>query len=180
MSYVTMDHADWVRQNIAAVKQHRKPTAAERRRAADGIGWFAAPDELSPDQARIFDILGIVGGGIYNAPIIWESLDWHCGHGMAIVWRGGLASWDFDRLTMLVFLCHEARIRVEIDPHGHQYVKLYLHPRTDAGGMTKRHPNLQEAVDAFRRAVPDNHPIMFRAQPAGEAASALADGDHPV
>lgn len=177
MSYVEMDHAAWVRQNIAAVKRHRKPTAHERRRAADGIGWFAAPDDLSPHQARIFDILGIVGGGIYNAPIVWETVDWQCGRGMSVVWRGGFATFDFDRLTLLVFLCHEARIRCEIDPHAPRHVKLYLHPRTDAGGMAQRHPNLQEAVDLFRRTVPDNHPITFAAHLAN-TAPACADTTH--
>jgi hypothetical protein len=172
MSYVDMAHAKWVERNIAAVKKNRKPTAAERRRAADGEGWFAAPDKLSPDQARMFNILGIVGGGIYNAPILWDTVRWHCWTGIGVVWRGNLCTFDFDRLTMLVFLCHEARIRCEVSPHGRGYLMIMLHPRVATGGMAQRHPNLSEAVAAFRRAVPADHSTFYI-----EAAPELAEAE---
>lgn len=169
MSYVTMDHAEWVERCIRAEKS-RTPTAKERRRAANGEGWHAAPDKLSPDQARMFNILGIVGGGIYNAPISWDTVRWHCGHGLAVIWHGDLSTFDFWQMSLLVFLCHDARIRCDVSAHTRHHLQIMLHPRQHEGGMSKRHPNLAEAIEAFRNYVPADHSIAYRASEPAEAA----------
>src|ERR1019366_4528177 len=111
MSYMNMDHADWVQRQIPyAKKSAKKP---RRDKSGRTLGWYAAPDMLTPFQRRAFDVLGIVGGGIYNAPVIWESVDWVGPEMIGLLWgvEHGLGTWDFDGLTRFVFLCHTARIR---------------------------------------------------------------------
>lgn len=163
MSYANMDHAGWVESNIAATKA-RKPTAHQSRQAANGKGMHAAPDKLSPFQARVMDILGMVGGGIYNAPISWPSVVWDYGRGLSLIWHvgNGLATFDFNQLTMLVFLCHEARIRCEIEDGGPRMLRLSFWQRSHEGMMGQRHPSLAEAVEAFRQYLPLDHRIIYK------------------
>ena len=145
MSYAQMDHAEWVESNNRAGKTYtRKP-----KRDAHGnvIGFAQAPEKLSAFQARVMDIVGITYGGIYNAPITWETFDWNCCGGISFVvgQSSGWATFDFNRLTMLVFLCHEARVRADISNAGPRHFRLGFWQRSHEGGMARRHPNLDEA-----------------------------------
>lgn len=167
MSYARMDHAAWVQEQIGPSK--RMMTASVRRRPD---GWAAAPDTLVPIQAKAFDILGMVFGGIYNAPISWKSVQWNRGGGLGVPISGFrcLSTFDFGHLTMLVFLAHEARIRVSVEPHGMRGMLISFYQRVDTGDMALRHPNLDEAVAAFRKYLPADHGIIYRAAGEGEAA----------
>ena len=154
-----MDHAGWVqRNNEAGKKLHR--TARDVRKAAEYKGYLAAPDELNDFQRRAFDILGIVGNGIYNAPISWETVYWEprC---IAVNWRNSMSTFDFSQLTKLVFLCHEARIRADISPKGFRHVEIMLSERSHEGSMSARHPDLAEAVADFRGYFPTEHSINY-------------------
>ena len=167
-----MDHAGWVQRQIAAEKR-RSRTRAAYRDAQQGRGWYAAPDELSSFQRRVFDILGIACGGIYNAPISWMKVDWRFGtvfrggHGLAVpIGETKMQTWDFDGLTTLVFLCHEARIRLEMRAHTHGYFLMVFHQRAGEGPIHERHPGLDEAVSAFRDALPAWSPIRYESEAA--------------
>lgn len=160
MSYVNMDHAAWVQKEMEASKR-RKPTKKDRDRAAEHKGWFASPEKLNDFQRRAFDILGIIGNGIYNCPISWDTVVWHPRF-VIVAWRNSLATWDFSELSRLVFFCHEARIRASIAPNGPRHMELALHERVAMGGMAVRHPNLDEAVAAFRAELRPDHPIIYR------------------
>lgn len=168
MSYINMDHSGWVERNIAASKR-QKQTARDKRNAAEHKGWFAAPDQLNPFQCRAFDILGIIGNGIYNAPISWETVYWDR-RLVAVSWSHHLGTFDFTALTRFVFLCHEARIRGEISPKGFQHVEIMLSERAAAGGNSQRHPNLDEAIAEWREEFPADHRLIYRAPAAEEAA----------
>ena len=159
MSYIRMDHAEWVERNNAAGKRLSVKRKQTTDRYGNKIGYSGAPDTLSPFQRRAMDVLGIVGRGIYNAPIAWKSVDWNSGGGMSVVWNGSLATWDFSNLTLLVFLCHEGRIRCQIESAGPGRLRLSLHPRHRHGGMVRNHPDLQKAVDDFRKYFPADHRI---------------------
>jgi hypothetical protein len=159
VSYVNMDHAGWVEKNNAAGKRlHR--TARDVRKAAENKGFLAAPDELNPFQRRAIDILGIVGNGIYNAPISWETAYWSP-QMIAVSWHHSLATWDFANLTRLVFLCHEARIRADIGPKGFRHIEVTLSQRSHEGAMSWRHPDLDEAVKDFRGYFHADHPVAY-------------------
>lgn len=144
MSYQRMDHAGWVESN-----------------------WPPPAGKLTDFQAKVMDILGMVGGGICFAPIAWRTVQWvHGRNGLSLIWkdRNGLSTFDFDELTKLVFLCHEARIRCCIDPGGPRMFRLSFWPRVHDGAIYARHPNLDEAVAAFRAYLPTDHRIIYKEQ----------------
>jgi hypothetical protein len=152
MSYATMDHAQWVENNNRAFNQ-----IYARRKS-----HCHAPEQLTTFQAKVMDILGMFAGGIYNAPISWEKVDWECGRGVAVPYRAQhFSTFDFAGLTRLVFLCHEARIRCEICDHARGYFLLMFHERVHEGSMSLRHPNLDEAVAEFREYLPADHRIIY-------------------
>lgn len=164
MSYQHMDHAGWVESN----------NAAANRIYAKRAKYRPAPERLSPSQAKVMDILGMVYGGIYNAPISWEKTDWTAGRGLFVTVRDShMATFDFYRMTALVFLCHEARIRCEISAKARGYFELGFWQRSHEGGMGERHPSLDEAVAAFRAYLPADHSIIYRA-PLTDVASSEA------
>lgn len=168
MSYARMDHAEWVQVQIGPCKAR----AAKRAKGRDK-GWFRAPDTLSEFHAKVFDILGMTFGGIYNARISWDAIDWNCGHGIAVPMRSqSLSTFDFHEMTSLVFLCHEARIRCCVDAHGVRGILLMFHPRAAAGNMARRHPNLDEAVARFREYLPSDHRIIYREPVADDVEDA--------
>jgi hypothetical protein len=169
MSYARADHAEWVQGQISYGKEAASKRKPKRDQYGALIGWAAAPDKLSDFQACVFDILGMVGGGIYNCPITWDTLHWKYGNGLSLIWRGGLATFDGAALTRLVFLCHEARIRCDLDPVGPRILRLSFWQRQNGGGIGERHPNLAEAVAAFREYLPADHRIIYR-EPILEAA----------
>jgi hypothetical protein len=156
MSYDNMDHADWAQRNITAAKKTAKKQRSDNRK-----GYAAAPDELNAFQRQVMTILGVVGGGIYNAPIAWDAIVWMGGRGMIVPWRNDLSTFDFQNLTALVFLCHMARIRCCVSPHGPGMLGLMFHPREAEGGMSQRHPDLDEAYAAYNARFPADHSIRY-------------------
>lgn len=167
--YINMDHAGWVQRNIDAARQH-KPTAAQRRAAVESKGYFGAPKELNAFHRCAFDILGIVGGGIYNAPISWDAIHW--GPRQLIVpWRFNnvFGTFDFSGLTVFVFLCHEARIRGYLESGAPGGLKIWLSERSHEGGVTQRHPSLDEALADFRKWFPADHRTIYQ-RPEGSPA----------
>lgn len=162
MSYAEMDHAAWVQSNNNAMrKQKGKPKTDNFGRA---IGPKSAPEVLTEFQTTVMDILGIVYGGIYNAPINWDTVDWNAGGGVSVVVSagGGFSTYDFNRLTTLVFLCHESRVRMDLSSAGMRHWRLTFWQRSHEGGISNRHPNLDEAIATFREYVPADHRVMYR------------------
>lgn len=160
MSYVNMDHAAWVQSSIAAGK--KLATKGDKRKAIEeSRGWAAAPDELTDFQKRAFTVLGIVGGGIYNAPIAWKTVYWQP-NTLIFAWWKGLGTFDFSELTRFVFLCHEARIRGYIGPLAPRYLEIHLSERAATGGISQRHPDLHEALLAWRDEFPADHSLVYR------------------
>lgn len=162
MSYATMNHADWVQRNMQLERKRFLEARRRKPRKDTEKGYGAAPETLTPLQCKVFDILGMVGSGIYNAPIAWDAIVWRWGNGIAIPWRGSMSTFDFRELSLLVLLCHEARIRCEIRPHGFQYLLLTFFQKGHEGSMAARHPNIDEAVADFRQYLPTNHPIVYQ------------------
>lgn len=174
MSIAKVDHAGWVAANMP---HHKKAVAGRRpKRGTFGEkkGWHAAPDELTAFHERVFDILGMTFGGIYNAPISWDAIQWvgygRDGIGIPVRWPS-LSTWDGMALTRLVFLCHAARIRCDISNHGPRGMLLAFWQRSESGGMGERHPNLAEAVEMFRAYLPDDHRIIHRASQIEEVTA---------
>ncbi|MGU9981541.1 hypothetical protein ACJ4V0_16010 [Phreatobacter sp. HK31-P] len=174
MSYDNMDHVDWMECNIAAAKR-RKPTALQTRRANEARGWLAAPDVLNPFQRRAITLIGVIGNGIYNAPVDWETVVWRKTY-MVLQWRNPLATFDFNQLTVAVMMAHDAAIRLAVAPKM-RCLEITLHqrePRTETSRMSQGHPTLAEAVADHQSRFPAGHPIHY--QPAPEPALAHLQG----
>lgn len=162
-----MDHAGWAEDNNRAANE----IYAKRK------SYRIRPEKLTEFQAKVMDICGMVGGGIYNAPINWDKVEWGQGgswhSGMFIPWQDGrMATFDYYSLTNLVLLCHEARIRCEIRAKASGHFELSFFQRSHEGGMAGRHPNIDEAVAAFREYLPVDHRITYRAPVVAEAEAA--------
>jgi len=134
--YVDHDHAAWLQDNLAAIR---------KRKALPDI-----PETLSDFHRQVAFIIGMTAGGIYNAPINWRSARFG-ERFVEVNWRSGeFATWDFMLLTNLVFLAHEECVRVSVGTAGPGIMKVTFHCRRRGGGMGRRHPTLDQAVDAFR------------------------------
>jgi hypothetical protein len=167
-----MDHADWVERQIAASKRG-KASAADQRRAKEGKGWLAAPDKLNPFQRRAMTILGVVGGGIYNARIQWDTLRW-ANRCIILGWDGRLSTFDYRGLTDAVLMAHDAAIRFEVRPKMRS-LELILHerqPQREGMSMFEGHPTLEQAVERHRTRFPISHHLHF--SPESEVASDAA------
>jgi len=122
--YANMDHAGWLEDHLG-----RKFTRF---------------------QTRVVNIIGIVGGGIYNTPINWKSasfderrvrVNWSAGN--------GFATFDNNDLTNLVLLAHAECIRIAITPATPSMFRVHFFPRLPTGcGMT-RPPDVAHAVADF-------------------------------
>lgn len=89
-------------------------------------------------------------GGIYNISGV-QKADWTNERFIRIALYGGLSSYDSDRLTRLLVLCHDACIRLEINPCNMRYLELVFHPRSAREGrMFDRHPTLESATASIR------------------------------
>lgn len=168
MRYDNMDHAGWVERNIAAAKGDL--SAADKRRAAQGRGWGAAPDTLNPFQRRAFTLLGIMGSGIYNAPITWETVEWRP-HSIWLTWQGELSTVDWRSLTDGVFLAHAAGIRMAIQPAG-RALRIGLADYANPDGWNYRKGLLADVIEAHRERFPAGHHIHRTDIAAGAPSSA--------
>lgn len=74
------------------------------------------------------------------------------GHGWCVITHGGLATWDDNALTRLVFAAHDACYRAEVSTAGMR-LRIAIHPR-EAGtsSIMFGHPTLDEAVARWRSA----------------------------
>lgn len=161
MAYEGFDHAGWVQLQIAASKMHLTPAA--KRSAKDGKGWGAAPAILNPFHRQCFSILGIMGCGIYNAPIAWSGVEWSTAW-LFVPWGREMATIDGEALTYAVLLCHAAAIRLSINAHSPGYIGLLMHERSrrkDNDRWNSEHPTIEQALDRFNKRFPVDHPIRW-------------------
>jgi hypothetical protein len=66
-------------------------------------------------------------------------------------WSDRFSTFDSDRLTRLVFLAHDRAIRVEVKSSSPYRIKLVLFKRGRDGGISNRHPTLEQAIEVHRR-----------------------------
>lgn len=72
------------------------------------------------------------------------------------------STYDFDYLTQLVFIAHDRCIRVDLMP-GTKYMWVIFVPRERVGGMSDRHPALEEAVAKWRERNPAEQLVLAEA-----------------
>jgi hypothetical protein len=100
------------------------------------------PSEVCVRAGRI---LNKVYGGLHHVEEI-EDYDYYA----SVSVSGGLASFDFNHLTQLVIAAHDDCLRLEIDCAGPGRLKLMFHRRRREGGISERHPTLDQALETIR------------------------------
>ncbi len=116
----------------------------------DSAAWVRKQikDRLSPLGTQVAQVLGVVGGGIYNAPINVDRVNWTDNLYIRVYWRGGMHSWDLPHLTLLLAECSRRLLRVEINPCNPQGLELVFHQRKTRTGHTyERLPEIREILD---------------------------------
>lgn len=73
------------------------------------------------------------------------------GYGFAIEDPYGMATFDSNRLTRFVILCHDECIRGEIKPSSPRSMKVCIWKRQGReGSMPERHPSIETAIESMR------------------------------
>lgn len=131
------------------------PRPAERRHA--GADWLEQNygrrcGPISPLGRSVADLLGDLAQGLYH--LDGEALaktNWTNPVFIDIVLPyQSWATYDFDQLTQLVILCHDRCIRAEIAGASRGKTRLLFHGRQRTGGMSERHPAIEEAIKRCR------------------------------
>jgi hypothetical protein len=130
----------------------------------DHAGWLAGAlgrpvDELTPLARKVAIIIGIAGGGIYNAPCGPTRMKWD-GPWIEANWYGDLSTFDYSALTVMVLLCHEARVRLSIKASGPRRIKLIFSERRDCAEDTSaHHPSIDDVIVDMLESIGRDHPI---------------------
>lgn len=106
--------------------------------------------DLGKDVA---DLLGELFYGIYHISEEVAKADFSNDYWIEVLIYKSLATFDFNDLTRLVFLAHHMAIRVDVGAARNGILKLMFHRRERDGGMSRRHPTLDEAVCSFKNHV---------------------------
>lgn len=116
-----------------------------------------AVEELEPFEVRANRVLATAFGGLHHVPRIVKHDQ---GHERYEMWEvntwDDLSTWDFNILTVLVIMAHDQCVRLSICHSGPRMVKIRMWPRKRHGGITERHPTIEEAIDRVRKRVLDS------------------------
>lgn len=116
---------------------------------------YSPETEISEFGCRVADLLGDLFCGIYHLDRkSIERAEWDNKERIVVPigWKDW-STYDWPRLTRLVFLAHHCAIRLEFIPTKIHYVRLVFSRRARVGRGFDRHPTLAEAVDEFNRTV---------------------------
>jgi hypothetical protein len=107
---------------------------------------------MTDDQWECARMWASIVGGFHH--VVGEIKD--AGRGIRVTaYASGFSTFDFDRLTALVFAAHDACIRVELAQSAPAKVAFYLHKRhAREGAMHLRHPTIETALTEWRKRNP--------------------------
>jgi hypothetical protein len=119
-----------------------------------GARWIKAAFgvDMSPLGIKVANILGRIFFGIYHLDSnALKRVDWANNNWIEFVYRGDLATIDFDNLTALVVYSHDEMIRVCIDGQKKGYLKLQFHQRSKrSGSILERLPEIEDHIKILR------------------------------
>lgn len=105
-------------------------------------------------SVRATRVLASMYHGIHHAPEIHKR---NVGNDLECWWvnhYGHLATFDFNKLTLLVIAAHDNCVRASISHSGPRMVKISLWPRVREGDITARHPTIENVIATIRRMTP--------------------------
>ena len=118
-----------------------------------GAGWVrdSFRCEPSPLGAAVADLLNDVFAGIYHLNHrSLRKVDWTDPYVIMLNHDGALPTFDYDFLTQMVVLCHDRCLRLQIKGKGPRILELMFHQREREGGISHRHPTIEDAVASIR------------------------------
>lgn len=131
----------------------------------------------SPLGLRVAEVLHHFYRGLHHMdPRTFAKTRWADPYHIEVLYGDrGLATWDYNHLTLLVVLTHDAMLRLEIEPATFRYFRLNFwqrHTRDRAEGMAVRLPSLEEHVAMIRERA-DLRPASERPAPDHEVRAAI-------
>ena len=98
--------------------------------------------DCTEDQKHCWDLID-AWTGTHNVNKIVE-----CGRGLEFCMRGDISTHDWNRMTTLVLLAHQYRVRVEVSGAAPNYLRIRLHARDPkATSITEGHPGVKYLAD---------------------------------
>ena len=107
--------------------------------------------DLSPLGLVVAAILDDIWG-LYNLrrfSTLWTA-PWQHETMITVCLSGGLATFDGDQLTQLVVRCHDACVRLVIEPLNARQQRMVFSRRYREGAKHDRHPSLEDAIAHVR------------------------------
>lgn len=113
--------------------------------------WVArhTKQTLSPLGIEVANLLGYVGGGIYNAPINHRRVNWEDDFCVSVVWNRDLTNWDRCDLSLLWVECMRRMLRFEIEAAAPGRLRLIFHKRHTrdmSAPLYKRIPDCEQMI----------------------------------
>ncbi len=123
-----------------------------------GADWVESAERVkcSPLGREVADILGQVFRGLYHLEHCggFSKTDWANTRFVEVRISGQLATYDAHALTDLVILCHDRRIRLEINPNMRTLLLRFHQRRSRSGGSVwERHPTIEAAIESTRKTI---------------------------
>ena len=108
--------------------------------------------EMSPLGETVANLLGHVFLGIYHLHTgALRNVDWSNNHHIQFIYRGELATFDFNSLTALVVFAHDEMMRVSIEGCGPDYMRLMFHQRKSrTGSICEKCPTIEKHIKILR------------------------------
>ena len=106
---------------------------------------------LSTLGEKVADVLGQVYQGIYHIDKLIRKVDWGNKTCIEVPIDGQLSSYDNAQLTLLLILCFDNMLRVEISARTFRLITLRFHVRkTRDGRLFERLPELDTLINDLR------------------------------
>ena len=111
--------------------------------------WVESNNKIKCSELgkTVANIIGFVGGGIYNCPVNHRKTDYTDKYYIKVHWRQYMSNWDFSGLSLLWIICHRRKVRVSISAVAPKILKLeFWQRRTRKGSMSERLPDCEEMI----------------------------------
>lgn len=107
---------------------------------------------MSDDQWECAKLFARLVGGFHHVVGTFKP----AGYGIRVSdYASSYATFDFDRLTALVFMAHDACIRVQLSGSSPHRIGLMLHRRHKRQGcIGEHHPTIEAALERWRQRNP--------------------------
>lgn len=111
--------------------------------------------KMSQLGIEVADLLGQMYQGIYHIDKEALRVDWSNETWIEIIVNdGAMATWDYNRLTAFVVLCHDRCLRGSIEVANFGLLRLIFHRRDrESKDNMSRHPGMEEAIQMIRKAL---------------------------